>query len=312
MVIAITGTTGNMGGYFLWALNQSPCAADKIKILCRNRIRAKKLLGNNKAIAHKIEVVVGDLTDEKACRSLVEGCDVVFNICGVIPPKSDSDPKGAIACNVTGVKTLISAIESIESNQPALVHVSSVAVYGNRSFENAIADMADFAGAAGFRTIAAGAFIGEHSYSTPATPIAVGRPDKEDISDAHRFGCLIASKISILDFSEPDIMSLRPLPDPESALNNFRTFVAGYQQEQMKNPKKLTPVTDTTRCNRCGVCADACPTSAIDYTTVDPDTCIKCCACVKACPEGARTLASPFAPVLSANFNTRKSPCWIL
>lgn len=136
MVIAITGTTGNMGGYFLWALNQAPCAADKIKILCRNKIRAKKLLDNNRAIAHKIEVVSGDLTDPKACRALVENCDVVFNICAVIPPRSDSDPKGAIACNVTGVKTLISAIESIKENQPALVHISSVAVYGNRSGEH--------------------------------------------------------------------------------------------------------------------------------------------------------------------------------
>ncbi|WP_290381273.1 4Fe-4S binding protein, partial [uncultured Duncaniella sp.] len=36
--------------------------------------------------------------------------------------------------------------------------------------------------------------------------------------------------------------------------------------------------------------------------------CIKCCACVKSCPEGARSLSSPFAPVLSANFSLRKSP----
>lgn len=133
MIIAVTGVTGNMGGYFLWALNQSPDVADKIKILCRDKAKAKKLLKLNAAVAHKTEVVYGSLADPAVCRELVKDCDVVFNVCAVIPPKSDSDPAGAVACNVTGVKALISAIESVEDKQPALIHISSVAVYGNRS-----------------------------------------------------------------------------------------------------------------------------------------------------------------------------------
>lgn len=136
MVIAVTGTTGNMGGHFLWSLNMSPAAADKIKILCRSRKKAKKIIRHNEAISKKIEVVYGSLDDENACRELVKDCNIVFNICAVIPPKSDSMPKSAIACNVTGVKNLISAIEELGDSQPALVHISSVAVYGNRSGEN--------------------------------------------------------------------------------------------------------------------------------------------------------------------------------
>lgn len=133
MTIAITGTTGNMGGNFLWSLNMSPAAADKIKILCRSRKKAKKVIRHNEAISHKIEVVYGDLKDIDACRELVKDCDMVFNICAVIPPKSDSTPQSAVACNVTGVKNLLAAIEEIEVNQPVLVHISSVAVYGNRT-----------------------------------------------------------------------------------------------------------------------------------------------------------------------------------
>lgn len=136
MTIAITGTTGNMGGYFLWQLNNSPEAADKIKILCRSKKKAKKILKRNKAISHKIEVVIGGIENENACRELIAGCDIVFNVCAVIPPKSDSNPQAAIACNVTGVKALLSAIESTKENQPALVHISSVAVYGNRCGEH--------------------------------------------------------------------------------------------------------------------------------------------------------------------------------
>lgn len=133
MTIAITGTTGNMGSYFLWSLNMSPDCADRIKILCRSKKKAKKIIKHNEAISHKIEVVYGGIEDADACRRLIEGCEIVFNVCAVIPPKSDSNPKSAIACNVTGVKTLIAAIESVKENQPALVHISSVAVYGNRT-----------------------------------------------------------------------------------------------------------------------------------------------------------------------------------
>ena len=49
-----------------------------------------------------------------------------------------------------------------------------VAVYGNRAFENALNDMSFFTSTLGFVTTGAAAFIGEHSYSTAATPIAVG------------------------------------------------------------------------------------------------------------------------------------------
>lgn len=133
MNIAITGTTGNMGGYFLWSLNMSPNAADKIKILCRSKKKAKSIIRHNEAISHKIEVVYGSLENSEACRELIKDCDIVFNICAVIPPKSDSNPQSAIACNVTGVKALLAAIEEIKENQPTLVHISSVAVYGNRA-----------------------------------------------------------------------------------------------------------------------------------------------------------------------------------
>lgn len=132
MTIAITGTSGNMGGHFLWALNLSPATADVIKILCRSKKKAKKIIKHNQAIAHKIQVVYGSIDDEKACKELIKDCEIVFNVCAVIPPKSDSNPKGTIACNVTGVKKLIAAIESVKENQPTLVHISSVAVYGNR------------------------------------------------------------------------------------------------------------------------------------------------------------------------------------
>ena len=47
-----------------------------------------------------------------------------------------------------------------------------VVVYGNRAFEDALLELFQLVKEAGFIPVAAGAFIGEHSYSTAATPIA--------------------------------------------------------------------------------------------------------------------------------------------
>ena len=163
MKIAVTGVTGNMGGYFLWALNMSPAAADTIKFLCRDKKKAKKIIKHNEAITDKLQAVIGDISDKNACRELIEGCDIVFNVCAVIPPKSDANPKAAIACNVTGVKTLLEAIENVKENQPALVHISSVAVYGNRSGEHKYGRVGDPLVSGPFELYSATKILGEYA-----------------------------------------------------------------------------------------------------------------------------------------------------
>lgn len=185
-----------------------------------------------------------------------------------------------------------------------------IAVYGNRAFENALADMAEFASDHSLRPIAAGAFVGEHSYSSADTPIATGRPDTEDLRTAVEFGRGIADKLSAGNVQEIDVASVRDIPSPGQALSNFKKFVTDYAAQQKSTSVKLLPEVNDTICTRCGTCVSVCPTHAIadDCHTVDSARCIKCCACVKKCPEGARSLHSPFAPVLSANFSIRKAP----
>ncbi|MGN0804123.1 MAG: NAD-dependent epimerase/dehydratase family protein [Candidatus Coproplasma sp.] len=135
MVIGVTGATGNMGKGFMSALANSPDVVDKIKVLCRSKAKAKGVISSYPSLAGKIEIVYGDLANETACRTLAEGSQVVLNLSAVIPPTADGNPSSAISCNVTGVKTLIHAIESLET-QPKLIHISSVAVYGNRTGEH--------------------------------------------------------------------------------------------------------------------------------------------------------------------------------
>ena len=202
-------------------------------------------------------------------------------------------------------------LEAIRGNNtPAVV----VVVYGNRNFERAAVQMSDFLAERGFITIAVAAFVGEHSYSTEQYPIAVGRPAEGDINDAKHFGQLVKEKLA-RGIESVDVSALQCPDSGEENVKAFVEFVKGYQAEQAKNPIKLLPITDEDRCVMCGVCVDVCPMGAIDrenVSVVDSTLCIKCCACVKECPKEAKTLNSPFAPMLSKYFSQSKPNVWLV
>ena len=202
-------------------------------------------------------------------------------------------------------------LEAIRGNNtPAVV----VVVYGNRNFERAAVQMSDFLAERGFITIAVAAFVGEHSYSTEQYPIAVGRPAEGDINDAKHFGQLVKEKLAT-GIESVDVSALQCPDSGEENVKAFVEFVKGYQAEQAKNPIKLLPITDEDRCVMCGVCVDVCPMEAIDrenVSVVDSTLCIKCCACVKECPKEAKTLNSPFAPMLSKYFSQSKPTVWLV
>ena len=202
-------------------------------------------------------------------------------------------------------------LEAIRGNNTPVV---VVVVYGNRNFERAAVQMSDFLAERGFITIAVAAFVGEHSYSTEQYPIAVGRPAEGDINDAKHFGQLVKEKLAT-GIESVDVSALQCPDSGEENVKAFVEFVKGYQAEQAKNPIKLLPITDEDRCVMCGVCVDVCPMEAIDrenVSVVDSALCIKCCACVKECPKEAKTLNSPFAPMLSKYFSQSKPNVWLV
>lgn len=152
-----------------------------------------------------------------------------------------------------------------------------VALYGNRAFEDALLELRDISGDLGFRVIAAGAFIGEHSYSTADRPIAAGRPDTGDLASAVRFGMQAANKIAQRNLDTPQIDGHVPYRE--------RVPIGG-----------VAPETDSLSCVLCGKCEDLCPSGAIsvsDVVTTRADQCIMCCACVKGCEFQARVFRHP-------------------
>jgi ferredoxin len=175
-----------------------------------------------------------------------------------------------------------------------------VVLYGNREFEDALRELKDLAVEAGFRPIAGGAFIGEHSFADSKFPIACRRPDHEDLKKCAEFGALIKEKIQ-------QISSIDSLPIPE--------FPGNYPYRDAHPLKDSSPETLEDLCTRCGTCVSVCPTAAIvleDKILTATGTCIVCCACVKNCPSEARVMRDPQVQAITEwlwqNYHKRKEP----
>lgn len=191
---------------------------------------------------------------------------------------------------------MVSRFQQIKGNGvPAVI----VVVYGNREYEDALIELRDLALEAGFRPIAAGAFIGEHSYSTADLPIAAGRPDADDMAMARDFGKAIRAKL------------MTTMGESGECLH-----VPGNSPYKEVQPLPgIAPSTNEALCTKCGACVSVCPTVAMDTENpgcADKERCIRCCACIKVCPVKAKSLDDPritrIAAWLHANCGHRKEP----
>lgn len=170
-----------------------------------------------------------------------------------------------------------------------------VAVYGNRDYEDALVELRDETIRLGFTPLAAGAFIGEHSYSRPNMPIAEGRPDNADLQIAEQFGRDCLCKVE----------------QTEQVIPTF--YIKGNTPYRYVGPSTPASPVCTDGCFACGDCIELCPTHAITLSlegkiVTDTARCIKCCACVKECPNGARVFDTPYTAMLHQKCATRREP----
>lgn len=219
-----------------------------------------------------------------------------------------------ITVPVYGGHVAPTALKRMDNIRGANSYAIAVVVYGNRHYENALEELCTFLNERDFRVIGAGTFIGEHSYSTPTTPIALGRPDKNDITFAEHFGQQIWKKIT--GNTTPHVINAKDIELPEQdpdVMMRFKQTVMGWIKQGVQMPG--APKVDETICTNCGTCTNICPTSAISLSNPsvsDENLCIKCCACVKGCPLGARSLQTSFAKLLTENFDKRKENMTLL
>jgi Pyruvate/2-oxoacid:ferredoxin oxidoreductase delta subunit len=151
----------------------------------------------------------------------------------------------------------------------------AIVVYGNRDYGISLYNMVEILSQNDFNVIAAGIFIGQHSYSD-IVPVAMGRPDESDIEKAREFGA------QILHASKP--LSIKDIPlqiDMHSKSKKYSSLKPSYKEKQ---------------CIKCGRCGKTCPSGILSADTgrylnhTVKKYCIGCMACVINCKQNARFL----------------------
>lgn len=176
-----------------------------------------------------------------------------------------------------------------------------VVTFGNRSFDNSLAELTAVLTRNGFHPVAAGAFVGRHAFTDDLAP---GRPNEADQEEMRAFARQAARKVTEAEQVPPS----PAVPGDSEAPYYVPKGVDGAPAKFLK----AKPKTDPAKCTNCGDCARSCPMGAIDLQNVaeTPGTCIKCQRCVRLCPTGAKYFDDPaflsHVEMLRQNFSARK------
>ena len=157
----------------------------------------------------------------------------------------------------------------------------ALAVYGNRSVDDALMELSQLLTLHGFTPIAGAALVAQHAF---APSLAPGRPDARDLAAARSFGARLPALADVpAPLSLPGNDPIGPYYQPKGLDGAPTVFL------------KAKPITDPTVCTGCGLCAAACPVAAIDPAAPAnvPGVCIKCQACLQVCPQAAKHWEDP-------------------
>ncbi|WP_320174390.1 4Fe-4S binding protein [Maridesulfovibrio sp.] len=255
----------------------------KLKMICFSPTRTTRRILD--AIAEGVGAEHLEVVDVTRADRVPETCDCADNDLVII------------GAPVYGGRIPLTAVERFKALKSCGSSVVPVVVYGNRAYEDALIELADIATEAGFKTLAGAAFIGEHSFSNDKTPIAVSRPDEDDLGKAREFGKSLVAKLADGSLFAEDV------------------DIPGNRPYKERSPKASAAPISNNDCQLCGACERVCPTAAISVGSLvenDPDKCIFCCACVKVCTFEARKLEVPrlleVSQWLADNFSERREP----
>ena len=198
--------------------------------------------------------------------------EVIWHDLGSKEPMMEK-PEGemtVVASPVFGGRIPSVVREKIEKFSGTGKKAVTIAVYGNRAYEDALLEMNDILTKCGFTVIASGAFVAQHSM---APEVGAGRPDGEDEKEIHKFAETVKNSTAVENVQVPGNRPYKP---------------------EMNMP--VAPIS-LPSCTKCGKCVTVCPTNAISVADgaviTDIEKCILCMACTHICTEQARIRPLP-------------------
>ena len=198
--------------------------------------------------------------------------EVIWHDLGSKEPMMEK-PEGemtVVASPVFGGRIPSVVREKIEKFSGTGKKAVTIAVYGNRAYEDALLEMNDILTKCGFTVIASGAFVAQHSM---APEVGAGRPDGEDEKEIHKFAETVKNSTAVENVQVPGNRLYKP---------------------EMNLP--VAPIS-LPSCTKCGKCVTVCPTNAISVADgaviTDIEKCILCMACTHICTEQARISPLP-------------------
>ena len=159
-----------------------------------------------------------------------------------------------------------------------------IVLFGNRSYDNGLAELCAVLKNSGFLLAGAGAFVARHAFTDE---LGTGRPDENDQAEMRAFADKIADKAAALQAAPAPLQ----VPGDPDAPYYVPKGMDGLPAKFLK----AKPKTDPAACTACGLCARVCPMGSIDsgdFSLVS-GVCIKCQACVRGCPQKAKCFDDP-------------------
>ena len=186
---------------------------------------------------------------------------------------------------------LLPYLNSINGNGAFAVPIVS---FGNRNFDNSLAELSSLLTDKSFRVIGAGAFATEHVFSKV---LGKGRPDTKDFREIDDFAKCICQKMVKSLNSDVGLANHPHLFFPSFHVDGCADGPYFRPQDSAGNFIDIRKVKPLTRdvCTGCGLCAEICPMGSIDWDDFSKikGVCIKCCACVRQCPQKAKFFDDP-------------------
>lgn len=165
--------------------------------------------------------------------------------------------------------------------------VVPVVTFGNRNYDNSLAELTAALVKNGFCPVGAAAFCMPHVFSDT---LGAEHPDACDREMMNKLARAAADAASRLEESGSEYAALRVPGNPDAPY--YTPLGADGQPAKFL---KAHPLLHGDLCTQCGTCAEVCPMGSVsrEDPSVMTGICVKCQACIRSCPAHARYFADP-------------------